>query len=210
MGKDWRITDEQQFYLKALKHIDNHVESFMKRLYFCTTDLKKIRSIRSRYNAYKDISDKFIKEKIRAGLWIVLEDLDNWKSFSSGPHTDLNEIMLRTIISNTYQCNYVCLLYVSMNIDLTEEFIEDLIYVSSPLFKFNEWDDKHVEAVTNCAASGINANKSKELIELYGKKRLTNRPIDIKIDLSEVGCGRMSEKFRSKYYYSINKTKRKN
>lgn len=210
MGEmSWRITNEQEFYKRANHYIANHVEKFMKGVKErYASDPRKIHDIKSKYDAYIDMSNDDLQRKIHAGLMVVLNDVDNWKNFSGGTSTSLDEIMLRGLISNIFNCSYVCSLFISRNHNLSEKFIEDYIYATSYLFNFEEWDDKHVKAVTSCAASGEISNKCKELLELYDKNRLTDKPIIIKIDLSEISLFNKSEEFIKKYDSLIDPNKK--
>ena len=211
MGKSWRINDENEFYEKAEKYINNHLEEFTDNLE------KRIRSkevcdyIFKRYKAYKANSEFFcIESKISNMLDIVLKDVYDWNEFSLSFDSKPEDIMLRVLISNIFKCDYVCLSFISKNPLLSEEFLEDCIYASSDLFSFDEWDDDHVKAVTNCAASGYAEDECSDLLELYDNSRLISKPVNIRLDLEEIMKSRHSEYFRSKYRYMLNKVKRMN
>lgn len=200
-AKNWRITSEQEFYEKACKYIDEHVKKFSENLSESGFEKRKISSIKTKISVYNNYPENASnREKIMLGLKVVLEDVNDWRSFSSNVNSSLEDIVLRQLISRIFNCNYVCSLLISKNLNITEDFINDYIYISSPLFRFEEWDDAHVKAVSDCAASGQIANKDKKLIELYGKTRLNCRPINIKIDLTEINTEGKSKEFIDKYY----------
>lgn len=209
--KYWRITNEQEFYEKAEKYIHEHVERFMNNGYLNIKNGRKAKLIRSNYDEYKSIPDQYTYEKITAGLYVVLEDIDDWSSFSSSTDTPLDEIMLRALINRIFKCDYVCILLTSVNKYLTEDFIDDIIYVSSNYFKFEEWDDEHVEAVSTCAAKMKIPNKFDDMIKLYGKDRAGDKLINIKFDFTKINPIGKSKHFLDKYFEAVsNSTSTKN
>jgi hypothetical protein len=200
----YRITDEQEFYDEALDYVDNLAEEFINKVdEKFVNNKEKRRYIIKKYLDFQD--DKLLKclpkkEILKSGIILILEDVDGWGDFSCNRYASQKEIMLRIIMSNLFNCNLVSTLMISTNSNLTENFIKDCIYASSYLFDFNEWDDKHVEVVASCAASGLPANECKELIELYGKERLNNKRISTKFDFGAFNLNNFSEEFINEFY----------
>ena len=204
--KTWRITDEHEFLVRADKYLSRHLKEFIENMEDSIHSETKARSIWNKYESYRENEDKFsLEAKVKGMLSIVLEDVKNWGEFSSDPKSTLDDIMLRFLISRVFGCSYASYLIISSNPYLTEAFIEDCIYVSSDLFKFSEWDDEHVKAVTDCAASKIPENKCDYLVELYGKKRLSDKAIPIRLNLSETITYRRSGQYINKYQSYIDK-----
>lgn len=201
MGEmSYRIRDEKEFYDIALKYVDDHISKFMKDL--DTLDICKAKKSRIKHVYSEYVSTPSVNKlaKLKIGVAVAIEDIDNWKSTSCDINTSLDELMIRGIISNICQCDYVCTLFASNNHNLTEEFIDNYIYATSSLFRFDEWDDVHVNAVTRCAASGQTTDKCKELIELYGKDRLNSKTVSVRFDFAGIRLSDKSEEFISKYY----------
>jgi hypothetical protein len=203
-GKSYRITDEQKFYDEALKYVDHLAEEFISKVdeRFANNKEKK-RNITRKYLDFQDNKlSKYTlkKETLNSGVVLILEDVAGWGNFSCDKDASQKEIMLRIILSNLFNCDLVSTLMISTNSNLTENFIKDCIYASSFLFNFNEWDDKHVEVVSSCAASGLPANECKELIELYGKERLNNKRISTKFDFGAFNLNNFSEEFINEFY----------
>ena len=203
-NKSWRITSEQEFYQKANVYITKHAKRFYEVLEerFKNNPIK-LDELQSKHYDFVTLPNHMVKDRVLFGLDFVLNDIDDWKEFSGGVNSSLDDIMLRLLISNIFRVDYVCSLFVTSNTKLTEEFIEDYIYASSYLFKFDEWDDTHVNAVTSCAASGLNSNQCKELLELYDKSRLRDKPINIKLDLSDITLYDKSPEFINKYFINV-------
>jgi len=203
--KFWRITDESIFKEKAVNYIDHHVNFIYDNLenpevaIFKNEDLKK--KIRDNIRIYDRVFDnsKDNDEIIKMGLSIVLEDIKNWSNFSRDTDSPLDKIMLRAIIDAVYQCKYLCLAYVSANPLLPEEFIEDLIYVSSPYFRFSEWDNEHVKAVTESIAYKEKPNESERLLALYDIDRLGAAVVPMRLDMRALYSLNKSEEFKEKY-----------
>ena len=206
--KSYRITNEQEFYDEALEYVDQLAEEFIAKINerFANNSEKK-RSITRRYLDFQNdkLSGVSKKETLQSGVFLILEDVDGWRDFSCNDQASQKEIMLRIIMSNLFNCDLVSTLMISTNPNLTENFIKDCIYASSYLFDFNEWDDKHVEVVTSCAASGLPAYKCKELIELYDKKRLNNKRISSKFDFGAFNLDNFSDEFIDKFYVKNDK-----
>lgn len=208
-NKSWRITDEQIFFDQANKYLEHHLMNFIENLDQNIRSKEKANDIWKKYRIYQKRCDNSyyiddIKFKIKDMLEICLEDVDNWVRFSNDINSSLNEIMLRIIINSQFNCSYVSNLYLSKNPNLTEEFVEDCIYVSSDLFRFDEWDDIHVDAVTLAASLCEVEYCSPTLLELYDKDRLSNKIIPIKLDLQEFCCNCKNTVFASKYYSYLN------
>ena len=204
----YRITDEQEFYDEALKYVDYLAEEFISKVdkRFANNKVKK-RNITKKYLDFQDskLSELMpMKDVLKSGVNLIIEDVDDWGNFSCDKFASQKEIMLRIIMSNLYNCDLISTLMISTNSNLTENFIKDCIYASSFLFNFNEWDDEHVNAVSSCAASGVPANEYKDLIKLYGKKRLNNKRISTKFDFSVFNLDNFSLEFINEFYINNN------
>jgi hypothetical protein len=202
--KSYRITNEQEFYDEARKYVDYLSKKFIGKMdeRFANNKNKK-RNLTKKYQEFQNtkLSEFRLKKDIlKSGISLILEDVDGWGEFSCDKNASQKEIMLRIIMGNMFNCDLVSTLMISTNSNITENFVKDCIYASSFLFDFNEWDDKHVEVVSSCAASGLPANECKELIELYGKERLNNKRISTKFDFGAFNLNNFSEEFINEFY----------
>lgn len=203
--KFWRIKNEDEFKEKVVDYIDHHINFIYDNLDNPEISISKNENvknkIRNKIREYDKIFDNSRNndEIIYAGLPIVLSDTKNWSNFSRNIDSPLDKIMLRALIDTVYHCKYLCLAYVSANPLLPEEFIEDLIYVSSPYFNFSEWDDEHVKAVTESMAYRERPINSERLLALYDKHRLRYDPVPIRLDMKALYSLNRSEEFKEKY-----------
>lgn len=200
MNKDWRMT-EDEFYKWIRKYLDFKIEQFKDRLSGqpCTQYNYEARKLIRGFELTKDkYNINWYLDKARN---IVIKDVDDWSYTSGCPATSIKELMLRAIYGKLYDFNYLayCTLWINKNIN--EDAIEDLIYISSGLFSFKEWDDEHVKAVCDSAAKLIIPQEDERLIELYGIDRLNNlpkKPIVIKFNFSDYN-GKLSREFLDRY-----------
>lgn len=196
--KPWRFTSEEDYHKEAIKYVTKHIKNFSQKLDLFNNDKRKkiFHNISKYYEMYNSNYTPYIL--LENGVNIIKEDIQGWREFSAGINSPLNDIMLRTLIGKEFNFNYVATCLLHCNILITEDFIEDMIYVQSNLFRFDEWDDKHVEAVTNCAANSNIETKDKNLLELYNKDRLESQIITIKFNFNDYN-GRLSSQFIEKY-----------
>mgnify|MGYP002624131305 FL=1 len=211
-NRRWRLS-EFEFYEKAETYLENHLEIFTDELEVRVKSDSKCDALFKKYKKFKKKKVYVNRdEKIKDLLNILLEDLVDWREFSINPDSSMEDIMLRLLISVVYNCNYVCSLFVSYNPNLTEEFIEDYLYVGSGYFSFDEWDDKHVDVISSCIATGDNDSDNEAVVKLYDKDRLRGKPIGAKLDLEEIILrgNNCSEEFKNKYKYIALKLKSTN
>ena len=141
---------------------------------------------------------------LELGISIVIEDVNNWREFSSDVFSPLKDIVTRAILGKMFKVNYVCYILLYHNEYITEDFLEDMIYIDSPLFSFDEWDDQHVTAVCNCAAASNKMKDDEELKKVYHDRELTAGKIKIRFNLDEYN---VSEEFLDKYKNHIKNSK---
>lgn len=112
------------------------------------------------------------------GAKLLSVDVKDWANTSMNETTPLQDLIIRAILDMYVldtQAATLAVCYLYNNINVTEQFIDDIIYIHSGLFAFDEWDDKHVAAVTDCAALRKSPVSYKPLIKLYGKERLFDK-----------------------------------
>ena len=196
--KPWRFSTEEDYYKEAVKYMTSHIETFSQKLDMFKDEKKKtlLRNISKYYKEYN--SDYKPYNLLKEGVAIIREDVQGWGEFSSATDSSMNDIMIRALIGREFKFNYAATCLLHCNMFITEDFIEDMIYVGSNLFKFEEWDDKHVEAVTNCAANSNIETEDIGLLELYDNDRLRCQTIPIKFNFNDYN-GRLSPQFIEKY-----------
>ena len=152
IDKPWRIQDEDVFIDRSLEYLAPIVAKFMdmeaeiedkekrKRIHNMLMSITEDRIMSAVTNA-----DKI--ELIKDMLKIAVEDVKDWAEFSLNPESSFDDIMLRAILTEMFSMSFVCFMYISSNPNLTDDFIRDINYVNSGLFKFEEFDDEHVNAI---------------------------------------------------------------
>ena len=204
-NKIWRFSSEDEFLDYAIEYVTNHVDSIVEKINtFPNYKAKKLKSkIKDYYFIYRfKYTNKY--DLLKIGISIVIEDVDNWREFSSDTFSPLKDIVTRAILGKMFKANYVCYTLLYHNENITEDFLEDMIYIDSPLFSFDEWDDQHVTAVCNCAAALNKMNDDEELKKVYHNRELTANKIKIRLNLDEYN---VSKEFLNKYKNHIKNSK---
>ncbi len=204
-NKIWRFSSEDEFLDYAIEYVTNHVDSIVEKINTFPNDkAKKLKSkIKDYYFIYRfKYTNKY--DLLKIGISIVIEDVDNWREFSSDAFSPLKDIVTRAILGKMFKANYVCYTLLYRNENITEDFLEDMIYIDSPLFSFDEWDDQHVTAVCNCAAALNKMNDDEELKKVYHNRELTANKIKIRLNLDEYN---VSKEFLNKYKNHIKNSK---
>ena len=204
-NKIWRFSSEDEFLDYAIEYVTNHIDSIVEKINTFPNDkAKKLKSkIKDYYFIYRfKYTNKY--DLLKIGISIVIEDVDNWREFSSDAFSPLKDIITRAILGKMFKVNYVCRTLLYHNEYITEDFLEDMIYIDSPLFSFDEWDDQHVTAVCNCAAALNKMNDDEELKKVYHNRELTANKIKIRFNLDEYN---VSKEFLNKYKKHIKSSK---
>ena len=204
-NKTWRFSSEDEFLDYAIEYVTNHVDSIVEKINTFPNDkAKKLKSkIKDYYFIYRfKYTNKY--DLLELGISIVIEDVNNWREFSSDVFSPLKDIVTRAILGKMFKANYVSYTLLYHNENITEDFLEDMIYIDSPLFSFDEWDDQHVTAVCNCAAALNKMNDDEELKKVYHNRELTANKIKIRLNLDEYN---VSKEFLNKYKNHIKNSK---
>ena len=178
----WRITSEKEFLDIALDYITpliNKIRTEWEDGKYCKEKTKRIS------NAFRDITpavatNSTIKGKKTLLKYLVnvcVEDVDDWSNFSLDPESSLDDIMLRTMITEYTGKSFLCYLYITKNPKVTKEFIKDINYVTSGYFSFNIWDDNLIDAIDNCIENEIYPIDCPELVKIYGENKLKDAKI---------------------------------
>lgn len=176
MDKQWRIQDTETFVERSLEYLAPMVSKFMmhKYPYSCKEKERRVTNLlagitSNRIKRAKTIPDKM--DLVRDMLKIALEDVKDWSEFSMDPNSSLDDIILRSLLSEIFGVSFVCYSYLSKNPNLPEEFVRDLSFIHSGLFKFEDFDDEHVDAInTLLEVENITPYDVPELRKLYGLK----------------------------------------
>lgn len=108
---------------------------------------------------------------------------ENWVEFSTGDRSE-KEIELRALV-NEKVCrgasaldSCICYSYICRFSKLSEEFIKDLIFISSGLFDFNYYDDYHIN-LTNDIVIAYNKkyNLEEYINELFNNEKDNIHPL---------------------------------
>ena len=202
-NKTWRFSSEDEFLDYAIEYVTNHIDNMVERIDTFDKSKKLKSKIKDYYFIYRfKYTNKY--DLLKIGISIVIEDVDNWGEFSSDAFSPLKDIVTRAILGKMFKVNYVCFTLLYHNENITEDFLEDMIYIDSPLFSFDEWDDQHVTAVCNCAAASNRMKYDKELKKVYHDRELTAGKIKVRFNLDEYN---VSEEFLDKYKNHIKNSK---
>ncbi len=206
-NKFWRYSSIESFYKDAVPYVDAHVSRIKSDIEKFNRDTsKKLLSMINSYEHAKELKEKgdstlkiTDKDILKLGCAIVTKDVQDWGEFSVAPDSSLQDIMIRILLGILFDFDYVCILFLCYNQNITEEFIEDTIYLTSGMFKFEEWDNKHVDAVCNCAAIGRKMNEDETLIDLYGEENLPEKQVRVVFDINGFAGRPLSKIFNNKY-----------
>jgi hypothetical protein len=195
MGKDkprpWRWS-EQEFY----ERLDDYLE---KRIEWMSKHIEELNcSNTGRLNMKIAISEyhrtEYPPNKRIAGCRALGLNVRDWSRISLDPNTSLEKLMLLYIAGELYNEPLICIAFMCKNPKITEEFIEDAMYIGSGLFAFDEWDK--APAVIDYIDKGEydNSKESKELLALYDEERI---PVHVKdrIDWKNINFRKYSKDF---------------
>lgn len=154
-NKPWRIS-RKNFYNKLDLFLDKRLNelidniqsielidrtSYMKRL---LSKAKKVKKVSVSINDTKGKMNSR-KEKVR----IISQDIKDWENFSMNMES-ADDIVFRLIIQEKFKVDLCCLGYICKYSVLSEDLIDDIIFITSGLFSFSKWDDTHVHSVVKC------------------------------------------------------------
>ena len=116
------------------------------------------------------LSEEEIKNVIKRNRKIFhnLFTFSDNKLFSEFSCTFQNpeDIVFYLLIDRIFNSNLVCLSYICRYSRLSEDLIEDIMFINSELFDFKYWDDKHVQIVIGILDKGYKYNCFEELKDL--------------------------------------------
>ena len=180
-GKTWRFS-RKKFYEKLDLFLDQGLDEYIKEL----STMEKLDSfrrdilktlIKARKEHYEITDSKKIKNKCRIDkLKALSNNVKDWVNFSTKPEK-LEDIAFRVIIFEKFGISLCCLNYICQYSHLPEDFIDDIIFITSGQFSFSKWDDVHVHAIVKSIED--NDFKNENLLRLFpaykGNKKLCNR-----------------------------------
>ena len=180
-GKTWRFS-RKKFYEKLDLFLDQGLDEYIKELSTMEKldsfrrDILKA-SIKARKEHYEITDSKKIKNKCRIDkLKALSNNVKDWVNFSIKPEK-LEDIAFRVIIFEKFGISLCCLNYICQYSHLPEDFIDDIIFITSGQFSFNKWDDVHVHAIVKSIED--NDFKNENLLRLFpaykGNKKLHDR-----------------------------------
>lgn len=168
-GKTWRFS-RKKFYEKLDLFLDQGLDEYIKELSeiedldsFRRDKLKAL--IKARKEHYEITDSKALKNKYRIDkLKAVANNVKDWAKFSTNPES-LEDIGFRVIVFEKFGISLCCLSYICHYSTLPEDFIDDIIFITSGLFSFNKWDDVHVHAIVKSIED--NDFKNENLLKLF-------------------------------------------
>ena len=102
-------------------------------------------------------------------------DYNQWFEFSMNPQSEEN-IRERAIYDALHKTNSICYSYICRYSQLSEKFIEELMFITSGLFSFEYYDQKHIDYVVDLIDRGFKFKSAQEsyLYELAHQIRSTD------------------------------------
>jgi len=205
MGNKYRMSKNE-----AIEKLDKYLEKIIPNIEFNTSgwDNSKRRNYEDAVNTfYKENVD--YREKFSAAGSILKKDVDGWAGFSLGVRTDPEEIVLRILLDH-YYCNdpgaTICISYLGNNVLLDEQFVKEVIYITSGFFDFDDWDDEHVNLINTAALATSDDEMVKilkkcysegQIKKVFGKTKYRHIPIIFPVDSSTI---KYSPEFKKLYY----------
>lgn len=150
-GKLWRFS-RKKFYKKLDLFLDQELDKYINQLNnienltkFQKDILKKCVKAKKEHfeiNSSKSLKYIYRMNKIKA----ISNNINEWSEFSMKPE-NLEDIAFRLIIFEKFKISLCCVSYICQYSSLPEDFIDDMIYITSGQFSFTKWDDEHVQSV---------------------------------------------------------------
>lgn len=171
MGNSYKMSKEE-----AEKNLLEYVDSLIRKTYLniSSWDESKRSSYDTSISRYWN-EDSTTKEKLKDAGFILKKNVQNWADFSLAVNSDPKEIIMR-ILLDYYYCEdpsaTVCISYLGSNELLDEQFVKETIYLTSGFFRYEEWDDEHVNLMTKAALCTDLSQITKLLKTLYTDKRI--------------------------------------
>lgn len=177
-NKNWRLTKKEflqkvdQFISKeypfAIEYYNSIKENGIK---------KEMSSLKDKINSYNIESCCRTDNTARKlKLEFIQKNTDKfWKDWSL-THHEPDEIIFMTLIDRVFKTNNICFSYIcGVDDNLTEDLIEDMMFINSDLFDFEYWDDKHVETVCSILAKGNKYDSAKDLKAILTKAKYNDK-----------------------------------
>lgn len=165
--KTWRIS-EYEFYKRAdeflekrLREINESVKTMApgehrKEVEKIMIELKTAHKINEPIDVIRQIEAKLVCAYGR-----------DWHTFSMKRKEKPEDIIFMILMNNIFGTPFVAYTYICEFSELSEELIEDILFIESELFGFSYWDDKHVSCVCSLIQNGEdNTNHLKDLYKL--------------------------------------------
>lgn len=171
MGNSYRMSQEE-----AEKNLVEYVVGLISKTYLDTSgwDESKRASYQASICRYWTESSA-TKDKLKDAGQILKKNVSDWAKFSLSLDSDPKEIIMR-ILLDYYYCEdpsaTVCISYLGSNELLDEQFVKETIYLTSGFFRYEEWDDEHVDLMTKAALCTDLSEITKLLKTLYTDKRI--------------------------------------
>lgn len=207
MGDDkarpWRWSEEE-FYQKLDDYLEQRIAWIERHVNEITQSSTARLNLRIAINEYHGIS--YPPDKRKFGCRVLGLNVKDWVQISIDPNSSLEKLMLLYMAGEIYNEPLICIAFMCKNPKLTEEFIEDAMFVGSGLFWFDEWDkmDIVLDYIDNDSILDNNSKANKKLLSVYDEARI---PLHVKdrIDWKNINLRRFSKEFINKHKALINK-----
>ena len=151
-----------------------------------------IKEFMRKYNELINSAD--IKTKIhhyKSSSW----DTKDWADFSLSDHNE-DDIRVRILAQTYFGEDCISVSYMLSASKVSEEFLEELMFITSPLFDFSYYDQDHIDAV--CKFYSLDKKGQEEFkkkiyeSDIYDKK-FKEALVSLK-PLSEINCSKSNNK----------------
>lgn len=120
------------------------------------------------------MNKKELEKKILVDWAQTTFDYNQWFEFSMNPQSE-EDIRERAIYDALLKTNSICYSYICRFSQLSEKFIEEMMFITSGLFSFEYYDQKHIDYVVDLIDKGFKFKPAQEsyIYELAHKIRST-------------------------------------
>lgn len=123
-----------------------------------------------------DINNEKVMFTIRLlKLRIISATMEDWKNWSL-EQQNAASIIFKLLMNRIFDIHNVCQTFIcSVNDNLSEQMIDDIVFINSELFDFEYWDEYHVAAISSIIAKAPKYNAIDDLMLLLNDPMISDK-----------------------------------